>query len=378
MDSKDNRVNHLAADTLFIKRVKGDKDPKNVQYWESLLRRHPEMKGEAEEATAIINSFLADLVSISEEEINSMQNTLLTQTRLEQTHLEQTHLEQTRLAQIHLGKETSSQRAGGVMRCPQAWGWLKRAAAVALPMALLTAYLFSVRKPVANTIVETPDVLTQEVKFNLKGNKSMIRLTDGTKVWLNVNSQLECGEHFNTGNTREVSLKGEGYFEVFPNAKKPFIVHASDIAIKVLGTAFNLKSYAGEPTIETTVIHGKVGINKQGAEESLILRPNQRAVFKKDTKAINVEQVTVENITEWKEDRLVFEETPISEVLSKIEAYYNVKVRLKKGDKLDCTLTGEIGQEGIEEIFKLLEATYAIRYRISGRDIYVDDYFCKN
>src|SRR6218665_259350 len=359
MDSKDNKVSHLAADALFIKWVKGDKDSKNAQYWESLLRSRPGMKGEAEEAAAIINSFLADSVSISDEEINLMQNTLL--------------------EQIHLDKESSSQGADTVMRRhPQAWSWLKRAAVAALPVAWLTAYLLSMREPVANKITATSDVLTQEVKFNLKGNKSMIRLTDGTKVWLNVNSQLEYGEHFNKGNTREVSLKGEGYFEVFPNAKKPFIVHASDIAVKVLGTAFNLKSYAGEPTIETTVIHGKVGINKQGAEESLILRPNQRAVFKKDTKATNVEQVAAENIAEWKEDRLVFEETPISEVLSKIEAYYNVKIRLKKGDKLDCTLTGEIGQEGIEEIFKLLEATYAIRYRISGRNIYVDDYFCKN
>lgn len=355
MEIRDITADHLANNVLFIKWVKGDKDSKNARYWETFIREHPEMKGVVDEAAAIVNAILDDSFQLYEEEINLMRTGILKQ--MQQNN-------------------QSPFDTNPLMRRNHKLGWIKWAAVVALPVAAIAVYLLA-KEPASKVVSLLPAVLSKEVKFDLKGNKSLLRLTDGTKVWLNADSRLQYDENFNKGNTREISLKGEAYFEVFPDAKKPFIVHTSGIIVTVLGTAFNLKAYEGESTIETTVIHGKVGVSRQGADESLILKPNQRAVFKKDTKATNVEQVATENITEWKEDKLVFDETPISEVLSKIEAYYNVKVHLKTGDRLDCTLTGEIGQEGVEEIFKLLEATYSIRYRISGRDIYVDDYFCK-
>ena len=105
------------------------------------------------------------------------------------------------------------------------------------------------------------------------GAHSKIILPDGSLVWLNGGSRLTYDKAFNKGETREVELKGEAYFDVAKNALKPFIIHTHQMDIKVLGTAFNVKSYPGDKSSETSLIHGSIEVTvRQGTGEKIILR----------------------------------------------------------------------------------------------------------
>ena len=113
------------------------------------------------------------------------------------------------------------------------------------------------------------------------GSRTSLTLSDGTKVWLNAGSTLRFDNNFNNGH-RKIYLEGEAYFDVTKNKKLPFIVKTSDIDLKVLGTAFNVKCYKEEGTIETTLVRGSIMIESKDASgkiETTILKPNEKAIF---------------------------------------------------------------------------------------------------
>ncbi|MCR6718728.1 MAG: FecR family protein [Chitinophagaceae bacterium] len=131
------------------------------------------------------------------------------------------------------------------------------AAAIALLFALaVVGYQFFNKKDGENSI----DGLVQ--KLNAKGVKSTIALADGSKVWLNADSKIQYPARF-TGNTREVFLNGEAFFDIEKNPEKPFIIHLTNGTIRVLGTSFNVKAYDGETIVETSVATGKVAFIPQ-------------------------------------------------------------------------------------------------------------------
>src|SRR4029078_631833 len=92
-----------------------------------------------------------------------------------------------------------------------------------------------------------------------RGSKSKVQLPDGTQVWLNADSRIAYNEKFQ-GNLREVTLEGEAYFDVVRDEKRPFVIHTAAIDIKVLGTAFNVRSYANEKNTETSLIRGSIEV----------------------------------------------------------------------------------------------------------------------
>ena len=108
------------------------------------------------------------------------------------------------------------------------------------------------------------------------GGTSKLTLADGSQVWLNAGSKLLYPEKF-SGSQREVTLEGEGFFEVTKNAQMPFLVHAGKITLKVLGTRFNVKAYSEDPDIETTLISGKVQVMlNDDPEKEIILAPHEK------------------------------------------------------------------------------------------------------
>src|SRR5690606_11338540 len=127
------------------------------------------------------------------------------------------------------------------------------------------------------------DVSYREVQTP-RGDRSLTVLDDGTQVWLNANSTLRFATDFVAGNTREVFLDGEAFFDVVEDKSKPFIVHASGVSVEVLGTAFNVLSYDDDGVVETTLVRGKIDIVPNGGDSNshLTLLPNQRAVFNRE------------------------------------------------------------------------------------------------
>ena len=250
--------------------------------------------------------------------------------------------------------------------------WIMRIAAV-LAIGLTGTLLYHQLQP-EQTVSEFHTISTQ------KGNLSKVKLSDGTTIWVKSGSNLRYPEEFGV-NSREVFLEGEAFFDVAHQAGKPFLVHTSVLTIRVLGTAFNVKSYKDQGTIETTLVRGKVKIEND--EDEVILNPNEKAVYNKESgllnvlKSIDVAEVVVrETDNEGIATPLVFDETPFTNVFAQLEQHYHVKIHIADKENLDCKLTADLQKEGLIDIMQLLEVSHQIHFRIAGDDVYITGKLC--
>ncbi|PWJ54482.1 ferric-dicitrate binding protein FerR (iron transport regulator) [Dyadobacter jejuensis] len=242
------------------------------------------------------------------------------------------------------------------------------AALVVLGIFLTLAYL----KHPANTI----GYYTVTTRLD---HQSKVTLSDGSIIWVKPGSTLRYPKSFDSL-TREVFLNGEAYFDVAHDDKKVFLVHTSDITIKVLGTEFNVRSFKDQETIETTLVRGKVQIERDHSSkgQDVILAPRERAVYDKQSGAMDIEQSvdvrTIQNNGSFAQS-LVFDETPFSTVFPLLEKRYGVKIHVEE-DNLSCKLTADVEKENLEEILRLLEVSHRIQYRIVGKDVYITGKLC--
>lgn len=229
--------------------------------------------------------------------------------------------------------------------------------------------------------------------FARSGTKSKLQLPDGTTVILNSDSRLYYNKNFND-NLREVSLEGEAYFDVVKNTDRPFIVHTSGIDIRVVGTAFNVKAYAQDPTIEATLLRGIIEVVRKNdpSTPKIILKPNEKLIYNKvDPKekvqedgktenAVQRKESPEENISittlplnkpdslkkeiSWTFNRLVFDGDNFKELAEKMERWYAVKIVFKDEELQQEHLKGIFEKESIEEALRALQLTVKFRYKI--------------
>jgi ferric-dicitrate binding protein FerR (iron transport regulator) len=232
-----------------------------------------------------------------------------------------------------------------------------------------------------------------------KGSKSQLVLPDGTKILLNAGSKLRYPNKFRN-NLREVYLEGEGYFDVTKDAKRPFIVHTSDINIRVLGTVFNVKSYPNEGTIEATLISGKVLIESKlkNADKIAQLLPNQKVTFLKKTgkillndneqeqmdkiiagkerdnqsgKIIFTEKVNTAIYTAWKDNLLVFDNETFESIALKLERRYGAIIRFDDNEMKNYRFSGTFPEISIDRALNALQFASPFHYKIKGDSIYI-------
>lgn len=202
-----------------------------------------------------------------------------------------------------------------------------------------------------------------------KAEKKEIILEDSTKIILNSNSALSYPKHFK-GDTREVVINGEAFFDVTKNEQKPFIVSTNEgLKIRVLGTSFNVKSYPEDRKMETTLVTGKVKVIEEEKNTIVELSPSQKATYLKSEDKMIVEQVETENFTSWKEGRLIYNDTPMSEVIKDLERMYNLKFDVTSNKILDYKYKGEFDNLKINQILELFEISSPITYSIQKNNI---------
>lgn len=201
-----------------------------------------------------------------------------------------------------------------------------------------------------------------------RGSKVVsITLSDGTTVWLNAASSLRYPAVF-TGNDRRVSITGEVYFEVAKNRSRQFIVEANGISTKVLGTHFNINAYEDEPETRITLLEGAVKIGSRDSER--LLAPGQQAVI---TPAgnINIDTNTdIEEVMAWKDGRFQFGGAGIEEVMREITRWYNVEIEYE-GNIRQHFRGGISRNVEVSKVFKMLEATGAVHFKIADKKIIV-------
>ena len=211
---------------------------------------------------------------------------------------------------------------------------------------------------------------TTEVVYNKlevpRGGECMIKLDDGTKVWVNAETKLKYPVAF-VGDRREVVLEGEAFFDVAKN-EKPFIVKTSFGDVRVLGTAFGISAYASESESYTTLVRGKVSVEREGGEPVVIL-PGEQVVTSKDGKMIK-QQVDVEEFVGWKDGIYVFMEKSLGEIMKTLERWYNISVDFQEKSLVDLPFTGNLKRyDDINVFFDALTRTGDMKYRVEGNQV---------
>jgi transmembrane sensor len=210
------------------------------------------------------------------------------------------------------------------------------------------------------------------------GQKETIILPDLSTVTLNGNSSLTYQRSWASATIREVELRGEAFFNVVKNKQKPFIVHAGEVEIKVLGTSFNVKSYSDDAAVEATLVEGKITIQNTGGnkEGEIIMAPNQQATFSKASRQITLSQVKTDTYTSWKNGRLVFEEEPFGEIMKDLERRYGVHIEMADETAKACRFSATLDQESLKEVLDLFSSTTDLSYRMSGDEVMITGNLC--
>jgi transmembrane sensor len=271
------------------------------------------------------------------------------------------------------------------------WRKLYWAAAI-IAMVALGSWLFAAWNKNQQALAANEIIAPQ-------GSKTRTILPDGSTVWLNAGSHIKYTGF--DGPVREVTLEGEAFFDVMhledAKGKKPFIVHAGNIDIKVLGTAFNVKSYPDEKNIETTLLRGLVQITRKGDQTGgpIYLHPNEKIVLPaaKSDEAPVAEKATadiknnttVRQITRidstlkedqfvetaWVYNRLEFRGDNFEQLARKLERWYNVKIYFEDDAARQLVFNGSLENETVEQAFTALKAAAPFNVTIKNNEIFI-------
>ncbi|WP_162426102.1 FecR family protein [Pontibacter pudoricolor] len=212
----------------------------------------------------------------------------------------------------------------------------------------------------------------KEVEYNTLrvpiGGEYQVELPDGTRVWLNSASSLKYPIRF-VGSQRVVELQGEAYFEVTKDTKQ-FVVITGDVQVKVLGTKFNLSAYEDDATVATTLVEGKVSMSGTGASKDAILIPNKQAVYHRQSKALNIRSVNVEEFIAWKDGRFHFQKQELGSILTRLSRWYGINVVYADQSLKTKVFTGMAEKDKpVEHILQLISKTADINYTIENNKV---------
>ncbi|SHF74928.1 FecR family protein [Mariniphaga anaerophila] len=197
------------------------------------------------------------------------------------------------------------------------------------------------------------------------GQRAELILEDGTKIWLNAQSTLYFPTQFK-GETREVELDGEGYFDVSHDESKPFFVKTNSYNVKVLGTQFNLMAYASIENFELSLLNGSVEVLKPGIAKGFKLNPGER-VFLSANKLVHGSILHSDHFL-WKEGIISFNDVTFTELVSKLELYFDLEIEVKTIRMANSRITGKFRtKDGIEHILKVLQLKNEFIYKIDEK-----------
>lgn len=249
-----------------------------------------------------------------------------------------------------------------------------RAAASVTIIVGLSFGLYQLNRPekVAGTSEQTQYIKRE----NPPGIKSIITLSDGTKVSLNATSRLEFPSAFK-GEKRLVYLSGEAFFEVQKDPEKPFIVITNKIATTVIGTSFNIEAFPEDAQISISLVEGKVKVEAFDDEDQYkktaetFLTPGEQVIYK-DGQALKKERFDREVVTAWKDGILNFKKADFEEIIDKLEKWYGVEFKVLNQNRKDIRFSGTFQNETLKNVLDAISYSQKFTYHIEGENITID------
>jgi len=244
-----------------------------------------------------------------------------------------------------------------------------------------------------DAVVNRIEIMTQ------KGVRKQFDLPDGTKVWLNAGSKLSYDNSMNDGDVRSVNLEGEAFFDVVKDVHRPFFIVTKEISIKVLGTAFNVKAYPEENKTETTLLRGSIElVVNERPKEKFMLKPNEKLAVTKNKPIGGVGEVAIDSVsnitltnnitltignlskvnvdnheyiqeTSWVDNKLVFKDETLEEIVPKLERWYALDIEIADVKLKTYRYTGTITKESIDQVLTAMQLIKPFHFKIQNDDI---------
>lgn len=195
------------------------------------------------------------------------------------------------------------------------------------------------------------------------GQRSKVVLPDSSIVWLNSGTTLSY--NYNSGNSRLVKLKGQGFFEITRDESRPFVVQSGDLQVEVLGTRFDVNAYPGNEEISVVLESGSVLLSHSQLSLDCVLEPGEQADYDVASNKVSVHQADIEKLTSWKDGKLIFKNDPMKLVFEKLERWYNIDIEVLDEEVYSSIFTGTvINNEDYSQIFKLIEFSCPLQCRV--------------
>tara|TARA_R110002073_G_scaffold295704_1_gene461629 strand:- start:9746 stop:10903 length:1158 start_codon:yes stop_codon:yes gene_type:complete len=208
------------------------------------------------------------------------------------------------------------------------------------------------------------------------GKRFELNLSDGTHVYLNAGTSLKYPIKFIKGETRQVFLNGEAFFDVTKDSKHPFIVNMNDVGVRVFGTKFNASSYPENDIINTVLVEGSVSVynNNTAYNETTasLLKPGYLASWDKQNEEISIIEADVAMHTAWINGRILFRHLPFKNIVKKLERHYDVTIMNNNKTLDDEFFTASFDIETIEQVLETFHKNYNIDYSMINNQIIIN------
>jgi ferric-dicitrate binding protein FerR (iron transport regulator) len=233
---------------------------------------------------------------------------------------------------------------------------------------------------VSQTIVNElkyKNITPAKTLYTPKGVKARLILPDSSQVWLNSDTWISYPDTFAT-TVRNVTISGEAYFSVVKNPDRPMLVSTTKgFSVRVTGTEFNIKAYQSDNSAQTTLYSGEIYLLRKNDNQfiSTKVEPNQTVIINTAGSRINLTAVMKQSPLDdaaWKEGKMIFESTPMSEVITTLERWHGVDFVIKNKEVLNYRITATFNSESIVQIMDLICMTTPIRFEITNRKVVLD------
>lgn len=231
-----------------------------------------------------------------------------------------------------------------------------RYAAVIILLVGVLATFFAWKHPMSSK--EEP------IHFITKSHQHQtITLGDGTTIKLNSNSQLWIAADYGESN-REVTLKGEAYFEVIHDKNNPFVIHAHGTIVKDLGTVFNVRAMPNETNVQVAVKSGKVLIrSKQSQTRGVKLTAGQFGYVNLETDTVTIDAFAIQNYLSWVSGGITFKNAPLKKVSRQLSRMYDVSFKYASDSIKDLSFSANFTRGSLKKALEVISLTLSIDYQ---------------
>ena len=370
---------------LLAKKLTGEASPEELQELEMLLRRNPELHYPMQTLIDLWHSGEPSRQAAAESAFNRHLD------RMEKLNTGFTTGDPSSTSDYPSAMEYAPARKSKTFRTILTASIV----AIALASTWLILYPGHNRQPLTPNPPQasTAPALNEVVTAN--GSRTHLTLPDGTKVWLNAGSHLTYDKNYGIAR-REINLTGEAFFDVANNPQQPFVIHTPRMDVRVLGTSFNVKSYAADKTTEATLVRGSIAVSiKNRPDETIILKPNQKLIVTSDlttllrrqpgqsrtapdsTAQISIRPPSYERNTgtmietSWVNNKFIFKDEDFGTLSKDLERWYGVNISLTDPAQADWRFTGNFEKENIRQALDALKLTADFNYIIQGNQIQI-------